>query len=113
MRTRVIMISLLALLAFACNDTSTNPVLEVSFVAVQIPGTMNVSFSPVVTGGEGIKNAYFWDFGDGVKSGEESPIHPYVKALNYIVKLSVCPNTNESSNKCKSSVQPVLVLAVD
>lgn len=39
---------------------------------------------------------YFWDFGDGVCSGENSPTHSYFKAGNYVVTLKVKDDNGDS-----------------
>ena len=41
----------------------------------KLNGTCDIAFTPIITGG--VVNSYLWDFGDGVTSEEEFPVHVY------------------------------------
>ncbi|HEY3363403.1 MAG TPA: PKD domain-containing protein [Methanosarcina sp.] len=50
-----------------------------------------------------------WDFGDGATSTEKNPIHTYLKAGTYTVKLTVTSATKQTSSKLDTvTVVPVL-----
>jgi len=50
-----------------------------------------------------------WDFGDGATSTDKNPIHTYLKAGTYTVKLTVTSATKQTSSKLGTvTVLPVL-----
>ncbi len=72
---------------------------------------LNVSFTDTSTG---TPNAWSWDFGDGVNSTKQNPIHTYVSARNYTARLTVS-NANGTDSKLAAitvSEKPVPVLLV-
>jgi PKD repeat protein len=47
--------------------------------------------------------SYLWDFGDGMTSTEASPVHTYISAQTYTVKLT-------ASNQCSSTTKTGFVV---
>ena len=81
--------------------TPTPEPLEASFTANVTVGNapLTVQFTDESTGD--IATSWSWDFGDGSTSTEQSPVHTYVSAGNYTVKLTV--SNTHGSNVCTKS----------
>ncbi len=91
-------------------DNENETAFDTTFVNVSIPQLMVdaggpyetfagelVSFEGMATGGVG-NYTWQWDFGDGNTSSEQNPIHTYMAAGNYLAKLTVSDEDNNSQN---------------
>jgi PKD repeat protein len=59
----------------------------------------DVQFTGKGTDSDGVVIAYLWDFGDGsTTSNEQNPLHTYLKAGDFTVKLKVTDNENATGN---------------
>lgn len=54
--------------------------------------------------------SYFWDFGDGITSEEENPVHTFVENGSYTISLVV---VSEICNSIVTTSQEVVVIATD
>ncbi len=73
---------------FAYREVEVYRLPEVSFMVspelVMLPGQKVQLFNESKFG-----SSYLWDFGDGIQSGLESPIHQYTETGDYDIRLSV------------------------
>jgi gliding motility-associated-like protein len=63
---------------------TTQPVSDFSAVPTTECVKKNVQFTDKSTGGA---DQWLWDFGDGVSSTDQNPVHQYLKPGTYVVKL--------------------------
>ena len=82
------------------NATVTVDELEASFT-YKLTKHSTVQFTNTTVGGVD----FFWDFGDGLTSVRESPLHEYEEEGDYIVTLSVI-----NSNGCETTVQDTITV---
>jgi hypothetical protein len=72
---------------------------DATFTALQVDSSSTWNFQPNDLGAD----QYFWDFGDGSTSTEQSPAHHYAALGNYVVTLSTsdltgCPANTTQQN---------------
>ena len=60
---------------------------------------MTATFTNASSDPDGDALSYTWDFGDGIKSNEENPVHKYVSPGVYHVTLTVTDNINAPVSK--------------
>ncbi len=95
-------ITLIVTNSLGCSDTIVNS----NAVSVGIPPVVDFEAIPVVACvdepvqftdlSSPFSNAWFWDFGDGVVSLEQNPVHPYTMPDTFGVSLIVAHNGCES-----------------
>src|SRR5205085_636105 len=94
-----------------CNDT------VYAKVHIQVPFTAGFNFSDTTCSNtiafmdtstiiEGVATSWRWNFGDGITSEEENPIHTFSTEGIYQVKL-----TGTSGGLCSDSIERSLVVA--
>jgi PKD repeat protein len=74
---------------FSCNNVPSAPIAGISYTGNNDPLCSNepIVFSDVSTGEP---DEWFWDFGDGVTSNLENPVHLYTESGTYQVQLTTC-----------------------
>ncbi|MBK5722201.1 PKD domain-containing protein [Dysgonomonas sp. Marseille-P4677] len=100
-------LSLLIIEFSSCRD---NDIISSEIVEGDVPvakftfeaDAMNVKFVDQSAGAE----SYYWNFGDGTTSTQQSPEHTYATAGNYVVTLKVNSNAGYSD---QVSSEPILV----
>ncbi len=85
-------------------NVAAKPVANFSFVNGCY--TQPVQFTDLSTLAAGNINNWYWDFGDGNISSAQNPLHPYLSAGTYTVKLAV-----RSEFNCPSDTLSRLVVA--
>lgn len=80
-----------------------------------LPGVLNADFKANITSGKaplavqfidlstGSPTAWAWDFGDGVTSTEQYPMHTYTAAGNYTVSLTATNDAGSSETETKTA----------
>ena len=63
------------------------------------PSPLTVSFSASATDPDGSVTAYFWEFGDGQTSAQQSPIHVYETPGIYIARVTATDNQGAYDSK--------------
>ena len=81
----------------------------VDFSAQPVSGCLplNVQFNDKSIGGSGIINSWIWDFGDGIISTEENPLHTYTISDTFGVTLTATNNFG-----CKKTLQQPSLIKV-
>lgn len=94
------------------------PAITVDFTGSVTSGNapLSVTFTPTITGGEGVALTYSWDFGDSTTSTEQQPVKVYGSAGTYTVVLSVTEEFGGNITKTRTNyitVSAAPALAVD
>jgi len=67
----------------------------------------NIRFTPEVSGGF-TPYSYAWDFGDGITSTDQSPVHSYQSRGNYTVTLKVTDDQGNTSDLVRDNYITVI-----
>lgn len=107
---RLLLIGLIAILLFACDDDDTtdpaaNPVAGFTFVVNELEVTFSNSSTDATS--------YTWDFGDSNTTTSTNPVHTYSTSGTYQVKLTASNGTlnNEITQSLMVSLNPENVRA--
>jgi len=108
-----------------CEDSLTMPnYIEVTDITAGFTGTnlsgclpLNVNFQDTSTSSSGIITNWLWNFGDGLTSILQNPIHVYSNPGYFNVQLTVWDNNGCNSTSMKPAyvyvAQPAASILVD
>jgi PKD repeat protein len=95
-----------------CNSSSTQYLLvgdtiiencQAAFYSIPSPNSFEIAFFDISIGNP---TQWIWEFGDGITSNEQNPVHQYSMTGEYIVTLSI----QNADGSCNSTVSQVILI---
>lgn len=93
---------------FTISDTEFSP--TVSFSATSLSGSapFTVQFTDYSVAGTGYITSWYWEFGDGLSSSDQDPVHTYTDPGLYTVSLTVTNSLNASTTLIRTGYISVI-----